>query len=185
MSNTFIHSTKITNNLVNHPTSWRLNDDPVAPAYAIGFMEAMRSFLSITSQRQSLLVFNPSEGISFSRRDPPVGKYVLVSRDQNQRAAVKSIAAGRANEVTRAIFQSVLDAAHIVEYGAIGGHGGADSYHFTKPNIWEANEDIKSLYRLGPLVNLTTHDTQADSGVTMDVKVHLDGAVINIRYGSR
>jgi len=185
MSNTFIHSAKNTNNMVNHPNNWRLNEDPLSPAYAIGFMDAMKSVLSVSSIRQSQLSFSPSETISFSRRDPPVGKYVLVSRDRNQQAAVKSIAAGRANEVSRAIFQSVLDAAYVVDFSAIGGHGGADSYHFTKPNIWEANEDIKSLYRLGPQVNLTTHDTQADTGVTMDVKVHLDGAVLNIRHGTR
>jgi hypothetical protein len=41
------------------------------------------------------------------------------------------------------------------------------------------------LHRLGPLVNLTTHDSQSgDGSMTMDVKVHLDSAVVNIRYGT-
>jgi hypothetical protein len=108
----------------------------------------------------------------FSWKDPPIGKYVVVGRGDGDRAVVRSIAAGHANEVSRAIFSKVLEGAHIVDYTAVS-HGGADAYFFTKENVWESSEDIKALYRLGPLVNLTTHDTQTDAGMTMDVKVSI------------
>jgi teneurin len=117
------------------------------------------------------------------RRESPVGKFVVVGRTDGDRASVRSVSAGHANEVNRAIFSKVLDGASIVDYTAVS-HGGVDAYFFTKENVWESSEDIKALYRLGPLVNLTTHDTQTDAGMTMDVKVHLDGAVVNIRYGT-
>ena len=61
---------------------------------------------------------------------------------------------------------------------------GEESYYFVKEQIAQSTEDIRALHRLGPRVNLTTHDTQTDNSLTMDVKVHLDNTQINIRYGT-
>ena len=166
-----------------HPQTWREGHELMTPASSISFASVFASISRVSSVTQSPLRFNPNLKIAFSRKDPPVGKYVLVSLSQGNRALVRAVSAGRANEVTRDIFSAVLDGAKVVDYTAVS-HGGVDAYFFTKENVWESSEDIKALYRLGPLVNLTTHDTQTDAGMTMDVKVHLDGAVINIRYGT-
>lgn len=157
--------------------------DPLTLTSEIAFETAFQSFSRISSVTSSPLRFNPSVSVAISRKEPPVGKYILLSRADGDRTLVRSIAAGHLNEVNRAIFSKVLEGANIVDYNVVS-HGGVDSYFFTKENVWESSDDIKALYRLGPLVNLTTHDTQTDSGMTMDVKVHLDGAVINIRYGT-
>jgi len=61
---------------------------------------------------------------------------------------------------------------------------GEDVFYFVKEQIGQATDDIRALHRLGPRVNLTTHDTQTDNSLTMDVKVHLENTQINIRYGT-
>ena len=59
---------------------------------------------------------------------------------------------------------------------------------FIKNPIWRSSEDIVQLRRLGAgRVNLTMHESQKTSDVNskiLDVKVHLPGAVINVRYGA-
>ena len=50
------------------------------------------------------------------------------------------------------------------------GFGATDTFFFTKPHIWQSSEDIKALHRLGPSVNMTTHDTQTDAGMTMVIR---------------
>ena len=157
--------------------------EPMTSASLISFESAFTSIGRFSSVTPSLLRFNPNLNIAFSRKEPAVGKFVIVAQTSNNQAVVRAVSSGRANEVTGDIFAAVLNGASIVDYTAVS-HGGVDAYFFTKENVWQSSEDIKALYRLGPLVNLTTHDTQTDAGMTMDVKVHLDGAVINIRYGT-
>ena len=157
--------------------------EPLTTSSEVAFESAFASFSKVASTSPSPLRFDPDLKVAFSWREPPVGKFILVGRTSGDRATVRSITAGHANEVNRAIFSKVLEGANIVDYTAVS-HGGVDAYFFTKENVWESSDDIKALYRLGPLVNLTTHDTQTDAGMTMDVKVHLDGAVVNLRYGT-
>ena len=167
----------------NHQKKLKNGNKAIASASSIAFVSAFDSFRRISSVSQSLLRFNLDMNVDFSWKDSPVGKYVLIIRSQGNRAVVKSVADEHNNELQREIFFQVLDGANIVDYSAVS-HGGVDAYFFTKENVWESSDDIKALYRLGPLVNLTTHDTQSDAGMTMDVKVHLAGAVVNIRYGT-
>ena len=103
---------------------------------------------------------------------------------QNQHLQINSINAGTINEVPRSIFLSVLSDASLVDFQAISKNGD-DAYYFVKNRIGESTNDIRALHRLGPRVNLTTHDTQTDNSLTMDVKVHLDKTVLNIRYGTK
>ena len=107
-----------------------------------------------------------------------------IQSTHENRLQVNSINAGTINEVPRGIFTAVLnDAAQLVNFQTVNKNG-QDVYFFTKQRIGQSTEDIRALHRLGPRVNLTTHDTQTDNTLTMDVKVHLDNTVINIRYGT-
>ena len=91
-------------------------------------------------------------------------------------AKIHSIEAGSTNEVPRDVFQRVLDGAYLalnIQHGTI------DAFYFVKDDIYSASKDIKTLRRLGPSVNLTSHDSQSNEGlVMMDVKVHLENTMV-------
>ena len=93
-------------------------------------------------------------------------------------AKIHSIDAGSTNEVPRDVFQRVLDGAYLalnIQHGTI------DAFYFVKDDIYSASNDIKTLRRMGPSVNLTSHDSQTSEGlVMMDVKVHLENTVVRI-----
>ena len=100
-----------------------------------------------------------------------------------QHIQLNSINAGTINEVPRGIFKSVLSGARLADFRTVS-KTGEESYYFVKDQIAQSTDDIRALHRLGPRVNLTTHDTQTDNSLTMDVRVHLDNTQINIRYGT-
>ena len=103
---------------------------------------------------------------------------------KRQHIQLNSINAGTINEVPRGIFKSVLNGATLVDFRTVT-KSGEESYYFVKEQIAQSTDDIRALHRLGPRVNLTTHDTQTDNSLTMDVRVHLDNTQINLRYGTK
>ncbi len=144
--------------------------------------------LSSTPTSALQVAFAP---IKLARATGPLGKYVALSfsdtdgelKDQ-QKVHVHYAHAGTVNEVPRDVFARVLDGAFLIDFSSVTKQG-EDVYYFAKSDLYAASDDIKSLHRLGPQVNLTTHDTQlADGTVSMDVKVHLDGNVVSVRYGT-
>ncbi len=130
--------------------------------------------------------------IRFARATPALGKYVSLSLEHDDeeddgsspRVRIKFAPAGTVNEVPRDVFSRVLTGALLIDFPSVTKQG-EDVYSFVKSDLYEAADDIKVLHRLGPQVNLTTHDSQLGDGtVIMDVKVHLDNTVINVRYGT-
>ena len=119
--------------------------------------------------------------ITWSSLTSPLGKFVSLSLNEDRRVEIHSVEAGSANQVPRDVFQSVLNGAHLalnIQHGTI------DAFYFVKDNFYQASNDIKTLRRLGPTVNLTSHDSQSSDGsVVRDVKVHLENTVISVRYG--
>lgn len=112
----------------------------------------------------------------------PLGKYVALSSSTNQKMEVQAIKVDSSNEVPRDVFGQVLTGAQLALNIQ---HGPIDAYYFTKEDIYQASADIKTLRRLGPSVNLTSHDSQSiDGNVVMDVKIHLDNTLVSIRYGA-
>ena len=92
-------------------------------------------------------------------------------------AKIHSVDAGSTNEVPRDVFQRVLDNGAYLALNIQ--HGTIDAFYFVKEDIYSASNDIKTLRRLGPSVNLTSHDSQTSEGlVMMDVKVHLENTVV-------
>ena len=149
------------------------------------FQQVLNQMTALSSVPKSALTIDfPSPAMSkWSRLTSPLGKFVALSLDNKGNIAkIRSIEAGSSNEVPRDVFQRVLDGAALalnIQHGTI------DAYYFVKENIYEASSDVKTLRRLGPNVNLTSHDSQSSTGlVVMDVKVHLENTIVSIRYGS-
>ena len=120
----------------------------------------------------------PESHESWSRQTSPLGKYVSLSLNRaTSMVKIHSIEAGSVNEVPRDVFQRVLHGAYLalnIQHGTI------DAFYFVKDDIYAASNDIKTLRRLGPSVNLTSHDSQSNEGVVMmDVKVHLENTVVS------
>ena len=118
----------------------------------------------------------------------PLGKYVSLSIDsvsrQVQIHAVKVTQVGEGqNEIPCEVFEKVLNQEAFLALNVQ--HGDTEAYYFVKPNIYHASNDIKMLHKLGPTVNLTTHESQSSDGtVLMDVKIHLvPKTIMSIRYG--
>ena len=145
------------------------------------FQQVLKQMTALSSVPKSALSidFSPTK---WSRLTSPLGKFVALSLDNNGVAKIRSIEAGSSNEVPRDVFKRVLEGAALalnIQHGTI------DAYYFVKENIYAASNDVKTLRRLGPSVNLTSHDSQSSTGmVVMDVKVHLENTILSIRYGS-
>ena len=146
------------------------------------FQQVLKQMTALSSVPKSALAidFSPTK---WSRLTSPLGKFVALSLDNNGKVAkIRSIEAGSSNEVPRDVFKRVLEGSQLalnIQHGTI------DAYYFVKENIYAASNDVKTLRRLGPSVNLTSHDSQSSTGmVVMDVKVHLENTILSIRYGS-
>lgn len=93
------------------------------------------------------------------------------------------------DQVTSQVFAAVLNESQLVDFPLVT-HADEDCHFFVKNPIWRSSDDLVQLRRLGPdKVNLTTHEsmTTDDGGRStkiLDVKVHLERSVINIRYGT-
>ena len=119
---------------------------------------------------------------SASRLTSPLGKFVSLSLTASQAVQIHSIEAGSANEVPRDVFRRVLQGAYLAVKLQ---RGPTEAFYFVKSNIYEAAPDLKTLRRLGPSVNLTSHEANGlDSSTVIDVKVHLDNTVLSLRYGA-
>ena len=148
-----------------------------------GFSNALKPFNSLTFVEPSAMELQNVGRVEIARMDSPIGKFVAFEAHKDSEVKVHSIDAGTINEVPRGVFHSVLTGAQMVDFTAVTKFG-KDTYFFTKPFIWQSSEDVKALHRLGPRINLTTHETQSDDGMTMEVKVHLDDTVLLIKYGA-
>ena len=88
-----------------------------------------------------------------------LGKYVSLSIDStSSQVQIHAVKATNINDVPKDVFEHVLNQAFLALNTQ---HGDTDAYYFVKPNIYHASNDIKMLHKLGPTVNLTTHDSQS------------------------
>ena len=146
----------------------------------LGLSRQLASLRRLSSLSRSALLQPEPElpDISLSRTDPPLGKFIVLSQSSaDQRVSV--YAGPGANQIYSSVFTAVLNSSFIVDYETVS-HG-LDSYYFTKPEVWRYSDDIAQLRRLGSKINLTVHESQSDSSKTMDVKLHLENTIINIR----
>ena len=100
-----------------------------------------------------------TEPIRFAMTPSTFGRGLLISRSNDGRAVLSSTAA--ADPVVRDVFSSVLNGSHWLNV-TLAGHS-QDTFHFFKRDVRKAADDMATLRRLGPSVNLTLHDT-VDTG---------------------
>ena len=166
----------------------------VASAAQNNVVAAAKAFGSVSSVPRSVLGFKSRpQPFSFSRLEPALGKFVSLSRVGS--SAVVSVTPA-SDDLRSQVFSRVLNGSEMVDFRVAGAPpragAGADAYFFLKSPIWQSSEDVVQLRRLGAAeVNLTTHESLINGGEEggssakiLDVKVHLPGAVVNVRYGS-
>jgi hypothetical protein len=85
------------------------------------------------------------------------------------------------------VFSAVLNASHLLPFRGHA-HDGRELLYLTKEEAAASSADILQLRRLGGRINLTVHDTAEGGGggksSVVDVRLHLDTIVANIRYGT-
>ena len=123
-----------------------------------------------------------------ARTDALLGKFIVLTQTDGDNGEVRVVSGARANQIYANVFTAVLDGARLVNLSSRAGHGRAAAVlHLTKPSLRQSSDDIMQLRRLGPSVNLTVHDGQAEARKVVDVRLHLGGTggggVLNIRYG--
>lgn len=114
--------------------------------------------------------------------DPPFGKGILVSRNQEGRAIVSSVPA--ANAIYRDVYTSVFNRSYLLPFTFVIHNAQQDAFYFVKEETWKANDDKGQLKRLQGQVNTTFHEIARENGSGnnyFDVKIHGMNAVINLR----
>lgn len=152
----------------------------VSQSNFLGVLDQMHHLSSVPSSTD--LSTKISQSVLWAISTSPMGKFVSLSQNRKNQVIINSVQVDGANEIPRQVFRHVLTSA---ELALRLEHGPIDAFYFVKENIYEASNDIQFLRKLGPSVNLTSHDSQsADGSVMMDVKVHLENTVISLRYGA-
>lgn len=145
------------------------------------FLNVVDQMHHLSSVPSSVLETKIQQSPSWSSLTSPLGKFVSLGLSQKKTMEVQAVQVDSANQVPREVFEQVLTGAEL----ALNIQHSVDAYYFTKENIYQASADIKILRKLGPGVNLTSHDSQSiDGNVVMDVKIHLENTLISIRYGA-
>ena len=106
------------------------------------------------------------------------GRGLLMSRSNDGRAVLTSTDA--ADPVLRDVFSSVLNGSHWLNV-TLAGHS-QDTLHFFKRDVRKAADDMATLRRLGPSVNLTVHDT-VDTG-SKEIKLASAHGNLVLIYGT-
>ncbi|GAB6032657.1 hypothetical protein CHUAL_011535 [Chamberlinius hualienensis] len=114
----------------------------------------------------------------------PLGRGIIVSR-LDRRAVIR--ASPEANSIIRDVITSVLNQSYFLDVHLVQHRN--DVFYFVKEHVWQVTTDLDQLQRLGSLVNFTVDKLDMENvgkmdGQYVDVKIHTQGAVLGIRYGS-
>ncbi|XP_055389787.1 teneurin-a isoform X2 [Condylostylus longicornis] len=148
----------------------------------------MSDFEQLSAPPKSSLKFdvmNPKPLKIGSDSDPPFGKGIVVSRTFDGQAIVSSVPA--ANAIYRDVYTSVFNRSKLLPFTFVVHNAQQDSFFFVKEDAWRASEDRQQLKRLQGQVNTTFHEITRENGSGnnfLDVKIHGQHAIINLRYGT-
>ncbi len=153
------------------------------PAALRSFADSLASFSRISHVAPSALRFHPVDHrIQISRQPSALGKFISVGRGEDVDGGEVRVSFGEgADEVHRDVFSQVLNGSQLVDFLNLA-HGDVDGYYLVKNPIWRSSKDVVQLRRLERTVNLTMHESQTDSSKILDVRLHLPGVAINVRY---
>ncbi|XP_055927054.1 teneurin-m-like isoform X4 [Argiope bruennichi] len=158
---------------------------PLVSGFACAIRQKLDSFASLTSvakpkvKREQLF-----ETIlpKISTMSVPFGSGITVSRI-GDRALIR--ASNEADNIRRDVYTSVFNNSYLLDLHLV--MHGQDVFYFVKDKTWRVADDLNQLQRLGTAINTTVHeskpeDLKADNHV--DVRVHSEHAILNIRYGT-
>lgn len=117
--------------------------------------------------------------------DPPFGKGIIVSRTLEGQAIVSSVPA--ANPIYRDVYTSVFNRTRLLPFTFVVHNSLQDAFFFVKEDSWRSAEDRQQLKRLQGQVNTTFHEGSRENGSGnnhLDVKLHIQNAIINLKYGT-
>ncbi|EAT34453.1 AAEL013308-PA, partial [Aedes aegypti] len=117
--------------------------------------------------------------------DPPFGKGIIVSRSLEGQAIVSSVPA--ANPIYRDVYTSVFNRTRLLPFTFVVHNSLQDAFFFVKEDSWRSTEDRQQLKRLQGQVNTTFHEGSRENGSgnnQLDVKLHIQNAIINLKYGT-
>ncbi|XP_055616662.1 teneurin-a isoform X3 [Toxorhynchites rutilus septentrionalis] len=166
---------------------------PIPVAIESGFLSYLytrkiKSPKDLTMPPRSAL---KSNGISIgpfkigAASDPPFGKGIIVSRTLEGQAIVSSVPA--ANPIYRDVYTSVFNRTRLIPFTFVVHNSLQDAFFFIKEESWRSGEDRQQLKRLQGQVNTTFHEGSRENGSGnnhLDVKLHIQNAVINLKYGT-
>uniref|UniRef100_T1GPR0 Uncharacterized protein n=1 Tax=Megaselia scalaris TaxID=36166 RepID=T1GPR0_MEGSC len=151
-------------------------------------LRRLSNFEDLSAPPKSALKFdvmNPKPTKIGSDTEPPFGKGIVVSRTSEGQAIVSSVPA--ANAIYRDVYTSVFNRSQLLPFTFVVHNAQQDSFFFIKEELWRASEDRQQLKRLQGQVNTTYHEIERENGSGssyLDVKIHGQHAIINLRYGT-
>ncbi|XP_055525741.1 teneurin-a isoform X2 [Wyeomyia smithii] len=151
-------------------------------------MRKIKSPLDVIRSSTSTLNSYTTNEVSFkigAASDPPFGRGIIVSRTHEGKAIVSSVSS--ANSIYRDVYTSVFNGTHLLPFSFVVHNSLQDAFFFVKEDAWRSNEDRQQLKRLQGQVNTTFHEEMRENGIGnnhFDVKLHIQNAVINLKYGT-
>lgn len=121
--------------------------------------------------------------------EPPIGKFSVLAEAEG--GQVQLFHGREASPLLQEVFSAVFNASHLLPFRGLA-HDDRDLLYFIKEDAAASSADILQLRRLGGRINLTVHEggeggggkSTAAAAVVVDVRIHLESAVFNIRYGT-
>ena len=123
--------------------------------------------------------------------EPPLGKYtvLLENHEEEEGGRVRLLHGPEAAPLQQEVFTAVLNASHLLPFRGLT-HDERELMYFTKEDLAASSTDILQLRQLGGRINLTVHEggeggaKSAATAAVVDVRLHLEASVVNIRYGT-
>nr|XP_015923788.2 teneurin-m-like [Parasteatoda tepidariorum] len=158
---------------------------PLVSGFACAIQQKLESFAALTSvarpkvKREQLF-----ETVlpKISTMSVPFGAGITVSRI-GDRALVRT--SNEADNISKDVFTSVFNNSFLLDLHLV--MHGQDVFYFVKDRTWRVADDLNQLQRLGTAINTTVHEPKPEDIKTdnhVDVRVHSEHAILNIRYGT-
>jgi hypothetical protein len=124
--------------------------------------------------------------------EPLFGKYIVLAKDLTEDGRLQLFHGLEASPLQLEVFSAVLNTSHLLPFRGLAAHDDhRDLVYLIKEDAAAASADILQLRRLGGRANLTVHEGGEGGGggggkaaTVVDVRLHLEAAVLNIRYGT-
>ncbi|XP_054167929.1 teneurin-m-like [Oppia nitens] len=160
---------------------------PIVSGFACGLQRILNNFGMISSLDKSKVksedLFESIQTNKISSESVPFGHGISISRVSGH-AVVHSTS--DADPIRKDVFTQILNNSYLLNVHFVI-HGN-DVFYFVKNNTWRVADDLTQLQRLSNHVNQTVHESKTEdqkgSGHQVDVRIHIQNYILNIRYGT-